>query len=112
MAHSETIQKSIASNVEAKKIDINTGWYDRMIQESEFTRYGLYALFILIMCCTSGIAVYFMWADFSVVLLAMLALITVLPLSLMLAVAPMRIVVPAVAVSFLISVGVILAYML
>lgn len=83
-------------------------WYADLLKRCEEDRIGLMAPFILVLGCMSGVAVYFMWQDFNVFRLAVIAFSTVIPLALMLAVAPMRLIVPVLAFSVLNSIIIII----
>jgi hypothetical protein len=84
--------------------------YGEMLEEAEFNRYGLMIPFILITACLAGVGVWAMGNGFNVPILSLLALCAVIPLSLMLAVTPMKIIIPACVASCVVSIAVILAY--
>ncbi len=106
-----SVEKNISITSTNKAQAVN-GWYAQMIEEAEFNRYGLMAMFILVTCCVGGLACWAMWEHFNIATLALLAACTVIPLSLMLAVSPMRVVIPAVTASTAISIIVTIIYLL
>lgn len=87
-----------------------TGWA-KILDEAEFNRYGLMIPFILATCCMGGVGLWAMGNAFNIPVLVILACCTVLPLSLMLAVAPMKQVIPACVASVLISALITVIYL-
>jgi hypothetical protein len=105
-------EENTASAVTRTQTATSTGWYDQLLKDAEFNRYGLMSMFILITCCMGGVAFWAMGANFNIPTLALLVSCTLVPLILMLAITPMKIILPAVATSTAISIITAIAYLL
>ena len=77
----------------------------------EFNRYGIMAMLLIVIGCLGGVSVYFMWEEFSVVQLAVIAISTVVPMSYMLALMPMKHILIVTAASVTLNLGLILYHL-
>ena len=87
------------------------GKFDKLLSESEFNRFGLIAVILTIVGCLGGIAVG-MGAINSTFALIMVTIPTMLTLSLLLAVSPMRWILTVATVAVVIDTFMILYYTL
>jgi hypothetical protein len=89
----------------------HTGIFGRYLADSEFNRFGLIFVILTLVGCLGGIAVG-MGAINNTLALVMVTIPTMLTLSLLLAVAPMRWILSAASVAVLLDVLMILYYTL
>lgn len=84
----ETVNQSITKQY-SNEIVANTSWWDKTLANAEFNRYGIISMAFLLIGIVGGIAIA-LSAYAHVWQISIIAIFTMLSLSLMLAVAPMR----------------------
>ena len=107
----ETLHDSATTEIQQDKIAANSSWLAKFEKDAEFNRYGLTSMFFLLIGICGGVAIG-VSACAHIWQISAIAIFTMLSLSLMLAVAPMKYILRATALALFVDIFLVVMNMI